>query len=90
VGARTHHSSAAVHAMKQQKPSKSERADVDAAVDFGIRKTMKRKKFERELTKLQVELVRLQTWVKATGARIIVIFEGRDTAGKGGTLLCRR
>ncbi|MCK9909039.1 polyphosphate kinase 2 [Microbacteriaceae bacterium K1510] len=47
---------------------------------------MKRKEFERELRKLQVELVRLQTWVKTTGTRIIVIFEGRDTAGKGGVI----
>ncbi|WP_150117855.1 polyphosphate kinase 2 [Microvirga vignae] len=47
---------------------------------------MKRKEFESELRKLQVELVRLQTWVKATGARIIVVFEGRDTAGKGGVI----
>ncbi|WQO29902.1 polyphosphate kinase 2 [Microvirga lotononidis] len=47
---------------------------------------MKRKEFESELRTLQVELVRLQTWVKATGARIIVIFEGRDTAGKGGVI----
>ncbi|WP_262297325.1 polyphosphate kinase 2 [Microvirga sesbaniae] len=52
----------------------------------GIRERMKRKDFESELRKLQVELVRLQTWVKATGARIIVIFEGRDTAGKGGVI----
>ena len=43
---------------------------------------MKRKEFEKELAKLQVELTRLQTWVKATGARVIVVFEGRDTAGK--------
>ncbi|MGO4704247.1 polyphosphate kinase 2 [Microvirga sp. 2MCAF38] len=47
---------------------------------------MKRKEFEDELKKLQVELVRLQTWVKETGARVIVIFEGRDTAGKGGVI----
>nr|WP_245571793.1 polyphosphate kinase 2 [Microvirga subterranea] len=47
---------------------------------------MKRNDFEAELRKLQVELVRLQTWVKATGARIIVVFEGRDTAGKGGVI----
>jgi polyphosphate kinase len=47
---------------------------------------MKRKEFESELRKLQVELVRLQTWVKATGARVIVVFEGRDTAGKGGVI----
>lgn len=47
---------------------------------------MKRKDFESELRKLQVELVHLQTWVKATGARIVVVFEGRDTAGKGGVI----
>jgi polyphosphate kinase 2 len=47
---------------------------------------MKRKEFESELRKLQVKLVRLQAWVKATGARVIVIFEGRDTAGKGGVI----
>jgi polyphosphate kinase len=47
---------------------------------------MRRKEFEKELAKLQVELTRLQTWVQATGTRIIVIFEGRDTAGKGGVI----
>ena len=43
-------------------------------------------KFEEELAKLQVELTRLQTWVKDKGARVIVVFEGRDTAGKGGVI----
>jgi polyphosphate kinase len=47
---------------------------------------MSRKEFEKELAKLQVELVRLQTWVRSKGARIIVVFEGRDTAGKGGVI----
>jgi len=47
---------------------------------------MRRKEFEKELAKLQVELTYLQTWVQATGARIIVVFEGRDTAGKGGVI----
>ena len=45
-----------------------------------------RKQFEEELAKLQVELTRLQTWVKDKGARVIVVFEGRDTAGKGGVI----
>jgi polyphosphate kinase 2 (PPK2 family) len=48
--------------------------------------TMKRKEFEKELAKLQIELTRLQAWVQTTGARIIVVFEGRDTAGKGGVI----
>ncbi|MGB8894922.1 MAG: polyphosphate kinase 2 [Pseudolabrys sp.] len=47
---------------------------------------MSRKEFEKELASLQVELTRLQTWVKDKGARIIVVFEGRDTAGKGGVI----
>ena len=47
---------------------------------------LKRKKYARELEKLQVELVGLQEWVKKTGARIVVIFEGRDAAGKGGVI----
>jgi polyphosphate kinase len=47
---------------------------------------MKRKAFEKELRKIQVELCHLQEWVKAKGARIIILFEGRDAAGKGGTI----
>src|SRR5437660_4743994 len=47
---------------------------------------MKRKAYEQELHKLQVDLCHLQDWVKAKGARIIILFEGRDAAGKGGTI----
>src|SRR2546428_7717186 len=47
---------------------------------------MKRKEFERELEKPQVELVKLQRWVIHEGLRVIIIFEGRDAAGKGGTI----
>jgi polyphosphate kinase len=47
---------------------------------------MKRKEYEREMRRLHGELVAMQEWVKATGARICVVFEGRDTAGKGGTI----
>src|SRR5271165_3831860 len=45
-----------------------------------------KKDYESELFKLQVELVKLQDWVKKTGARIVVVFEGRDAAGKGGVI----
>jgi polyphosphate kinase 2 len=44
------------------------------------------KKYETELQRLQVELVKLQEWVKQTGKRVAIIFEGRDAAGKGGTI----
>jgi polyphosphate kinase 2 len=47
---------------------------------------MKRKAYEEELRKLQVRLCHLQEWIKQKGLRVIVAFEGRDTAGKGGTI----
>jgi polyphosphate kinase len=47
---------------------------------------MKRKKYERELRKLQVKLCHLQRWVKEEGLRVVILFEGRDGAGKGGTI----
>ena len=47
---------------------------------------LKRKEYEKELRKLQAELCKLQDWVKYKGVRAIVIFEGRDAAGKGGTI----
>ena len=50
------------------------------------RAKMSRKEYEKELEKLQVEMVKLQEWVKYTGAKIVVVFEGRDTAGKGGVI----
>jgi polyphosphate kinase 2 len=56
----------------KSKPTK--RAKLDTAV------------YERELARLQLELVHLQEWVVATGARVVVIFEGRDAAGKGGAI----
>jgi polyphosphate kinase 2 len=47
---------------------------------------MKRKAYEKELRKLQVQLSHLQAWVKEQGLRAIIVFEGRDAAGKGGTI----
>jgi polyphosphate kinase len=67
--------------MTKDKRKKDEATEVTAASA-----KISSKEFEKELTKLQVELTRLQTWVRANGARIIVIFEGRDTAGKGGVI----
>ncbi|MCN9244711.1 polyphosphate kinase 2 [Streptomyces sp. RY43-2] len=48
--------------------------------------TLPRKLYERELLRLQAELVKLQEWVRSTGARLVVVFEGRDAAGKGSTI----
>lgn len=49
-------------------------------------KKMGRKEYETELYRLQTELVKLQEWIKHQGLKVVVIFEGRDTAGKGGTI----
>ena len=58
--------------------------EFDAA--SAARPKMKKKEYEAEMRRLQGELVALQQWVTATGAKVIVVFEGRDTAGKGGTI----
>jgi polyphosphate kinase len=67
--------------MLKDKRKKDEFIEAPAASD-----KLSRKEFEKELAKLQVELTRLQAWVKDKGERIIVVFEGRDTAGKGGVI----
>jgi polyphosphate kinase 2 (PPK2 family) len=45
-----------------------------------------KRRYEKELDRLQVELVRLQDWIVQEGLKVVVVFEGRDTAGKGGTI----
>jgi len=57
--------------------------DTASSADDG---TLRNKDYERELKKLHVELVKLQEWVKHKGLRVCVVFEGRDGAGKGGTI----
>lgn len=49
-------------------------------------KKLSKKKYEKELAKLQIELVKLQRWVTEAGLKVVVLFEGRDAAGKGGTI----
>jgi len=56
------------------------------AADTANSKKMKGKAYDKQMRKLQIELCRLQDWVKTEGARILIIFEGRDAAGKGGTI----
>jgi len=57
-----------------------------SGVDVAAKPKMKAKEYEKQMRLLHGELVVLQGWVKATGARICIVFEGRDTAGKGGTI----
>src|SRR5215216_2152143 len=71
---------------KNGKKDQHSAATHNGAVDNGTRPPMTAKEFERELVPLQEELVKLQEWVKATGAKICIVFEGRDAAGKGGTI----
>lgn len=54
--------------------------------DYPYPKRMGRREYEAEKKKLQIELLKVQSWVKKTGQRIVLIFEGRDAAGKGGTI----
>jgi polyphosphate kinase 2 len=49
-------------------------------------RVLSKKQYEKQLEKLQIELVHMQDWIKASGARVVVLFEGRDTAGKGGVI----
>ena len=53
---------------------------------YPYKNLMSRKKYEQQKYHLQVELLKLQAWVKDTGQRIVILFEGRDAAGKGGTI----
>ena len=59
-------------------PSQSSRKESPPALPKNV--------YEKELYRLQAELVRVQTWVRGTGQRLVVLFEGRDAAGKGGTI----
>lgn len=68
---------AKVHKNKNDKATKSNHDE---------QSKLKRKFYEKELSKLQIELVKLQEWVKQEGLRVVVIFEGRDAAGKGGVI----
>jgi polyphosphate kinase len=69
---------------KKTKKRQHEAAPEETVV--GTPPKMKRKEYERELALLQGRLVEMQEWVKASGAKICIVFEGRDTAGKGGTI----
>ncbi|WP_342067975.1 polyphosphate kinase 2 [Achromobacter kerstersii] len=74
-----------------QVPGSRRNPDEELAADWreGIypyRHRMLRRNYEKQKYQLQVELLKLQAWVKATGQRVVILFEGRDAAGKGGTI----
>jgi polyphosphate kinase len=70
--------------MSQQRNSLYEQPD--GAIEASGDTKLKRKDYDKLLRKLQAELCAVQDWVKQTGQRIVVVFEGRDAAGKGGTI----
>jgi polyphosphate kinase len=77
-------------AANKLKESKLKRAKDRGAVDHGdgsaVLARLPRKAYEAELLRLQEELVKMAEWVRDSGARVVVVFEGRDAAGKGGTI----
>ena len=70
-------------AAQRAKSSKRSRTDPKAR---GETVELSRKRYEKELEKLQIQLCYLQDWVRETGARVVIVCEGRDTAGKGGLI----
>jgi polyphosphate kinase len=75
------------------RPARSKRARTAKAAEAAVASPTRwksdwldKKTYEKELAKLQVELVKLQAWVQQEGLRVVVLFEGRDAAGKGGTI----
>src|SRR5262249_13145465 len=68
---------------KKDKKANHEQEDLMPAV---VGEESTKKKYSKELARLQVELAHLQSWVKSSGARVVIIFEGRDAAGKGGMI----
>jgi len=70
----------------RQSKSGTPRAKRVGADIAGIKTKLPNKFYESELARLQIELVKLQEWVKAKGLKVVVLFEGRDAAGKGGTI----
>jgi polyphosphate kinase len=73
-------------AKKKNKQHHSEALAASREVESDPPPKMKRKDYERELRHLHGELVAMQEWVKASGAKVCIVFEGRDTAGKGNTI----
>jgi polyphosphate kinase len=72
--------------FKQKKEKKSKKQEFDWPRKSSELKKLDKKEYEAELKKLQTELVKMQYWIKHTGYRLVILFEGRDAAGKGGTI----
>lgn len=71
---------------KKDKKKKKEKTEHTEFTEQKETKTLSKKEYARALESLQIELVKLQEWIKAEGLRVVVLFEGRDAAGKGGVI----
>ena len=72
--------------MKKIKTKKAEKLQSDSKDGRTKKKKISNELYEKELARLQIELVKLQEWIKHKGLRVVVLFEGRDAAGKGGAI----
>ena len=70
----------------QGQVSKEDSDSAPLPADYPYKMRMSRRVYEKEKKKLQIELLKVQSWVKESGQRIVSLFEGRDAAGKGGTI----
>lgn len=75
-----------LHTTEEEKMKSISFKDYYKAGIYPYKKKMKRDEYEKTKQKLQVELLKVQNWVRESGQRIVMIFEGRDAAGKGGTI----
>ena len=80
------HEPTAIMVAKAPKGLAEDSEEAPLPEGFPYPRRMRRREYERSKTELQVELLKVQSWVKDTGQRVIVLFEGRDAAGKGGTI----
>jgi polyphosphate kinase 2 len=71
-----------------EKKDKKDSEETEAAERARRNGKVKRKRYETKLAELHMELVKMQYWIKAAGKKLVVIFEGRDAAGKGGAIKC--
>ena len=70
-----------------KKKSDTKKSDKNSKSELEVdKKKLEKKFYEKELSKLQIELVKLQEWIKEKRLKVVVIFEGRDAAGKGGVI----
>jgi polyphosphate kinase 2 len=68
------------------KPARLSKRDIFKHGSYPYRRKITRTEYEKTKNELQIELLKLQNWVKETGERVVILFEGRDAAGKGGTI----